>query len=267
MLDFKDKLEKTIVDNFIKYNVDPNPISDGKIVVFDPETQIHYINSVASASNLNVVVSKNLVSKQQHDKALEIINIFQNNKMPFTWCVVSNSKAAKEKDFFAEQGFIYSETLTAMMLDLNEFNDQIPLNENEKIKEVQTIEDVEKFRQIIKSAFSLVLIDLQKYYGLYEMSKTKKINYQIFLSVDDVPASSGQFYFDENLIMIDDIATAPDFQKKGLAKKMLNHLLNTGKARGFTQAALIATPEGFDLYQKLGFRPINLYFDVYEINY
>lgn len=267
MLSFSDKLEKEIIDYFIKYNVDPNPANNNKIVIFDPENQIHYTNSIASASNLNLAVSKNLATKQQQDKALEIIKVWQTNKMPFTWVIASHSKDAKEKDFFAKAGFTYHETLVAMVLDLQQFNETVTLNPNEKINPVINLEDVEKVRSIIKQSFSLELIDLQKYYGLYELRKTQKLDYQVYLTVDDNPASTGQFYFQNNLAVIDDIATDPQFRKRGLANKILNHLLNTAKSMGFSQAALVATPDGFPLYQKLGFKPLELYFDLYEINY
>lgn len=267
MLDFKNELEKTIIDYFIKYNVDPSPNNNGKIIVFDSENQIHYINSIGSASNLNVAVSKNLGTEKQQDKALEIIKIWQENKMPFTWVVVSNSQDAKEKKFFLQQGFAHTETIVAMVLDLQKFNQVLPLNANEKIKQVENLVDVEKFRSVIKHAFPLFLIDLQKYYGLYELRKTQKIDYQVYLTVDDVPAATGQFYYQDSLVIIDDIATDPKFQKQGLAKKMLHHLLNTAKSMGYQQAVLIATPQGFPIYQKLGFQAIKMYFDVYEINY
>lgn len=267
MLNFNDKLERQIVDYFIKYNVDPNPVNNGKIVIFDPENQIHYTNSIASPSNLNVVVSKNLVTKTQYNKALEIIKVWQKNKEPFTWVVVSNSQSAKEKSFFIKEGFKYEEVVIGMIIDLKNFNSKVPLNENEKIKAVETLTDVKKFRNVIKSAFSLNLIDLQKYYGLYEMRKTQDIDYQVYLTVDGVPASTGQFYYSNKLAIIDDIATDPKFQKRGLAKKMLHHLLNQAKKMGYEQAALIATPDGFPVYEKLGFKPIKLFFDVYEINY
>lgn len=267
MLDFKNKLDKIIADYFIKYNVNPLPVNDGKVVIFDPENQIHYTNSIVSASNLNVAVSKSLITQRQFDKALEIIKTFQNNKLPFTWCVISNSQDAKEKDFFLNNGFSYTEKIIGMTLDLKDFNQEIFLSENEKIKQVETLEDVENFRNVIKSAFPLVLIDLQKYYGLYELRKTQPLNYQVYLTVNDIPASTGQFYYQDNLAIIDDIATKTEFQKQGLAKKMLNHLLVTAKNMDFEKAILIATPDGFPIYKKLGFKPIELYIDVYEINY
>lgn len=267
MLDFEDKLEKIIVDYFIKYNTNPAPSNDGKIVIFDQKNQIHCTNSIASKSNLNVAVSKNLVTKKQYDKALEIIITFQKTKVPFTWCIVSNSKKLNEKDFFIKNGFIHSETIITMVLDLTQFDQQDQQAEKEKFHSVDNLTDVENFRNVIKSAFSLVLIDLQKYYGLYELRKNQSLNYQVYLTIDGIPASTGQFYFQDDLVIIDDIATDPKFQKQGLGKKMLNHLLNTAKAMGYKKAVLIATPEGFPLYKKLGFKPVNFFIDVYQINY
>ncbi|MGL5268775.1 MAG: GNAT family N-acetyltransferase [Spiroplasma sp.] len=267
MLDFKDRMEKIIVDYFIKYNVNPYPGNDGKIIVFDSEAQIHFTNSIASTSNLNVAVSKNLKTKKQINKALEIIKVFQNNKMPFTWCVVSDSKDLREKEFFLANGFNYLETIVSMVLDLKQFNQKMPLNEHEKINLVETLEDVEKFRSVIKDTFSLKLLDLQKYYGLYELAKQQKLNYQIYLTIDELPISTGQFYYHENLVILDDIATSPKFQKQGYAKKVLFHLLNTAKDMGYEQAVLIATPPGLPVYQRLGFKAISFYIDVYSINY
>lgn len=267
MLDFSDKLEKIIIDYFIKYNVNPYPVNNGKIVVFDEKNQIHYTNSLSSRSNLNVAVSKNLKTETQIARSLEIIKTFQINKMPFTWCIVSNSQEKKEKDFFLENGFKYEETIVAMVLDLKYFDQYIYLNKHEKIKLVETLEDVEKFRSVIKDSFSLNLIDLQKYYGLYELAKQQKINYQAYLEIDEIPVSTGQFYYSENLVILDDIATNSKYRNQGYAKKMLLYLLNEAKAQGYSQAVLIATPSGLPVYKKLGFKPISFFIDVYEINY
>lgn len=267
MLNFKNKIEKIIVNYFIKYNINPNPVNDGKIIDFDRENQIHHTNTIASTSNLNVAVSKHLETEKQFNKATKIIKEYQDNKEPFTWVIVANDQNLKEKEFFEKNGFVHSETIIAMIINLEQFNNNNQLSENEKFQEVKTLDDVETFRKIITDAFPLNLIDLEKYQGLYELRKTKKIDYLVYFSVDDKPVSTGQFYFEDELVIIDDIATSPEFQRHGYGKKMLNHLLSTAKAMGYKQAALIATPEGFGLYKKLGFEPFDLYFDVFELNY
>lgn len=269
MLDFKNKLEKTIVDYFVGYCINPHPINDGRIVDFDGKNQIHYTNSLASASNLNVAISKNLETQEQIDKALAIISEIKKNNMPFTWFIISNSKEQKEKAFFLGNGFHYSETTISMIYDLKQLDEKIELNENEKINAIASLEDVEKFRTIVKSAFPISIIDLQKYYGFYQLRKEKgsDFDYQVYLTVDGSPASSGHLFFTNGLAIIDDIATSPSFQKRGLAKKMMFHLLNVAKDRGYQQVALFATESGYPLYEKIGFKAIDLFFDIYEINY
>lgn len=267
MLDFKNKFEKTIVSYFIKYNVNPNPNNDGKIIDFDVENQIHHTNSLASASNLNVAVSKHLVTEKQFNKATQIIKTYQENKEPFTWVIVANDQVLKEKAFFLKNGFKHDETITTMVIDLDKFNQEDKINENEKFNEVKTSEDIDKFKDIIKKSFSLILIDLQKYNGLLEMRKNKKVDYLVYFTVDNQPVSTGNFYIEDNVVIIDDIATSPDFQRHGYGKKMLYHLLTVAKSMGYKQAALIATPNGFPLYQKIGFKAIDLFFEVFELNY
>lgn len=44
---------------------------------------------------------------------------------------------------------------------------------------------------------------------------------------------------------------------------MMNHLINRVYNQDYDLVGLIATPEGYNVYRKLGFRPINLYLSEY----
>ncbi|WP_425380544.1 GNAT family N-acetyltransferase [Spiroplasma endosymbiont of Stenodema calcarata] len=154
-----------------------------------------------------------------------------------------------------------------MLIDLTTFTTANRTNTDEKFQEVTTQTIVHDVIKVIKSAFDLSLIDLAKYQSIWELNQTEKISYFTILTKNQIPVSTGNLYFEPELAIIDDIATHSDHQKQGYAKEMLIHLLKQAKQANYQYAGLVATPHGLPLYQKLGFKKQNLYFNVYTMHY
>jgi GNAT superfamily N-acetyltransferase len=52
------------------------------------------------------------------------------------------------------------------------------------------------------------------------------------------------------------VTTLPAYRGKGLGRALTLAAMQAGKVRGYSQALLFATPDGFPLYQKLGFKTV-----------
>lgn len=50
------------------------------------------------------------------------------------------------------------------------------------------------------------------------------------------------------------VYTAPDYRAQGIARRMVEWLIEEAKCRGVTEISLDATVSGRHLYRKLGFR-------------
>jgi ribosomal protein S18 acetylase RimI-like enzyme len=59
--------------------------------------------------------------------------------------------------------------------------------------------------------------------------------------------------------VIDSVATLPQYRKKGIAEKLMEHVLHEGKERGYTMAQInmyIGNEPALNLYKKMGFEVI-----------
>ena len=57
--------------------------------------------------------------------------------------------------------------------------------------------------------------------------------------------------------MILNVYTEPEFRRQGVARKVMQAILEWIKARGLHSVNLHASPEGRHLYETLGFEPTN----------
>lgn len=101
--------------------------------------------------------------------------------------------------------------------------------------------------------------DYAFYKTLLKLNKDKDIAEIDLLYKNDFPAATGNIYFEKDITIIDDISTHRNFLRQGLTKPMMNHLINRVYNQDYYLVGLIATPEGYNVYRKLGFRSINLY--------
>lgn len=75
---------------------------------------------------------------------------------------------------------------------------------------------------------------------------------------DGVVAASGRALLHRGVFVYDQIQTAPDHRRKGLASAVMRLLQAAGRGGAATQA-LTATPDGRQLYEALGWRVVSEY--------
>jgi GNAT superfamily N-acetyltransferase len=73
---------------------------------------------------------------------------------------------------------------------------------------------------------------------------------------DETFVGCGIFVRDQDRVGIYTMATAPEFQRKGVGGALLSSAVFHYEAAGVTRFILGATEKGFPLYQRLGFRTI-----------
>ncbi|MBO9634289.1 MAG: GNAT family N-acetyltransferase [Chitinophagaceae bacterium] len=75
-------------------------------------------------------------------------------------------------------------------------------------------------------------------------------------------ASSGRVVLVDDLAVFDRISTTIDHQRKGLATQLMKELEKIALSNGITKNILVATDEGRQLYQSLGWDPYSYYSSV-----
>lgn len=67
---------------------------------------------------------------------------------------------------------------------------------------------------------------------------------------------------------ITNVAVAPEYQNRGVGQRMLQELMNRGRARGigrYTLEVRVSNASAIHLYQKLGFEPVGIRKNFYEM--
>ena len=79
------------------------------------------------------------------------------------------------------------------------------------------------------------------------------------LVCDGFAVSSALTYFNEADVGVYAVGTVPEWQRRGLARTLMVHVLADARRRGMRTASLQSTPMGESLYRSLGFHSVGRY--------
>lgn len=93
-----------------------------------------------------------------------------------------------------------------------------------------------------------------QYAEVHQKALDKKISlYHFSLYKDSNPISSITLSLHNKIARIDDVGTTPEFQKRGYATRLIQHVLFEAKKMGAQYCFLESSDSGFSIYQKIGF--------------
>ncbi|WP_368487006.1 GNAT family N-acetyltransferase [Spiroplasma sp. DGKH1] len=262
---FKGQYEATtLAQNFVRYVTDPFR-EEGGYDIIDVENEIYQTEITTEEGNTyTVAISTQFDYDEDSEKIKEITKYQVDNDLDFILYTIGDHHDEQETDFLESLGLVLNEQLIGMVFDLKRWKKgrkKIP--PNVKFRRVNDNKRLKDFSLILKSAFGPKSWDYAFYKTLLKLNKDETICQIDLLYKNNLPAGTGNIYFEKEIAIIDDIATHQNFRHQGLAKLMIDHLLTTAWNNDYDLVGLIATPEGFNMYRKLGFRPIKLYLNEY----
>lgn len=110
--------------------------------------------------------------------------------------------------------------------------------------------EMEAFIQIISTVFHLDEITREKYGNL--LSRAQVENYLLF--IENMPIGTGTLFLNGKTGGIFNIAIAPEHQKKGYARAMMEFLMHKAHQYNLEKIVLLSSPEAESLYLNLGFK-------------
>ena len=143
----------------------------------------------------------------------------------------------------------------------NEMISRIKNEENKlTIKPVKTIDEMLEFVNLISKIFSfpkpvteITREIYQKY--IFNLEFFKKGRIKLFIGFkDNIPISTGNILYFAGVAGLYNIGVLPEYQKHGFGKYITNFLIRNAFAEGFKTSTLQASPMGYPLYDKLGFK-------------
>ncbi|AGM24925.1 GNAT family N-acetyltransferase [Spiroplasma chrysopicola] len=267
MFKFKGAVEATqLAQNFVRYITNPFIDQTLKNELIDHENEIYMSDIISDeGAKYTIAISTQLDYQEDAERVKELVQDYVDNDLDFIWYTIGDKIDIQENQFFESIGLVQNDNLIGMIMDVKKWKKQQKKVEDQTIKfrRVNNKKRLNDFSSILKAALGPKSWDYLFYKTLLKLNKDDDIAEIDLLYKNDQPAVTGNIYFEKDLVIIDDIATHPDFRHQGLAKKMINHLLHRAVSHGYDLVGLIATPQGYNLYRKMGFRPIKLYLTEY----
>ena len=128
--------------------------------------------------------------------------------------------------------------------------------------EILKFEDLELYKELIDECFGSSN-DLEKYKRYYENS-----SYKIFVVKDGgkIVGSATQYTIDlftfkfQPCLMIFNVAVSAAYREKGIAKNLLEYIIENAKTEGFNSISLTCLDNAYpahSLYESVGFKKAN----------
>lgn len=194
----------------------------------------------------------------------ELHNFYAN--VPYMLWIKDGDTAAKNT--LIEDGFSYEWTSSLMAVDLNALVSKVS-KDSIFVRRVKN--DDELFNIwvpiVVQSFFPDLKNDAYKHHHMHLTVFIKYLQNTIPLEdlffylgfLNDVPAATGMFWRNQDLIGVHWIGTLPDFRGKGVGFAVTHLPLHELKAQGAQRAILFASLDGYSMYEKMGFRTLANY--------
>ena len=75
----------------------------------------------------------------------------------------------------------------------------------------------------------------------------------MIIELQNEPAAAGTLFMSENSVMLHNLATKTQFQRRGIGTALVIHQMAIAKQLGFKHCFLDSSEKAFGLYQNLGF--------------
>lgn len=184
----------------------------------------------------------------------QIVSRIKKLNISASWYITPQSRPANLQNFLKDYGFTHKDDWSAMAIDLKIIPKSFNFPEGMEIKEVLNPDELKTWTDILVKSFEFPEI-IQSYKKYFINAGLKSPNSHYYLGfLNGKPVATGVLFDGEGAAGLFYIGTIPTARRKGIAKTMVNYLLNEAKSRGYPISILQASEMGYPLYKKIGFK-------------
>lgn len=195
------------------------------------------------------------------DDVDQIIDSFKKSHTPFCWWSDCRQESATLMQDLEKRGLIFAGAFESMTLDLEKMR-----HAQKKELQVEIVSSTESLAPFMKVLCEVYEAPDEVYKPALELFASAGLShptYHFMGLLDDQVVTVGSLYLDEmGVASVFNMGTLAAYRKKGYASQALSHALQKLSPEEAKSSELIATPEGINLYQGLGYEkqgPFHLY--------
>jgi GNAT superfamily N-acetyltransferase len=223
--------------------------------------QVNYYTGIPTPFMNSVLLS------QFNDSILKIevkktIEYYKEKQVPFLWWIGPSSDSKKLEVLLLDYGMKeINHRRTGMAFDLRKVDEKKWIDAIEKsnlsIEPVRNLEELEDWSRIIEKCLNYPpsIIEVFRPSMMNTLGRNSELSaYLAYL--DGTPVASSSRWYSAGVMGLFNVGTLPEYRGKRFATIMAQAILLEAKKRNYEISTLIATDQGYGVYQKLGYQDI-----------
>lgn len=251
MLTSSEMIVKAINESFLESWLDFGRLPSAETIV-TPE--IALLSTNVHDPYLNAILQS--ITSEAFPVIDEYVNYFADKAVPFCWYTGPYTLPPDTGQYLQNRGLRFSERMTGMAMEVEELRTSHKPNLPFRLEKVTSASGMRIWAQVFKEGygssepFIKAMLDLYLLPGTIE---TRGINYLCW--IEDVPVATLTLVLHSNAVAsIYDVATIPQYRKRGIATTVMLNALADAWTLGARLVVLQSTDQGLQLYKSIGFR-------------
>jgi ribosomal protein S18 acetylase RimI-like enzyme len=248
----EEKIKEAICKNFDKYC----ELLPHEHFQYSKQDGVKFLSSSISDVLFNRVVATNCNDKDLPFTLKEITSYYQTKNLPFMWMTWSDvDKPGNLAAYLAENDFESIESATGMALKLSELNEECTPISGLEIVKVQTMEDFERYCEVMKIGFEAAEEIAAGLTIMNELIVNQPEYGTLYLAyLYGKPVAISTVIYCAGVAGIYDVCTLKEARGKGIGRTMTLNPLVDAKSNGYQLAILHSSDLGKNLYKRIGFK-------------
>lgn len=190
---------------------------------------------------------------------------FQARGLPMCWHIGPSSFPPDLGEHLPAHGVQFVETEPGMAMDLHKMPAQVPIPAGLTIVPVNDAAGLSAWLQAWASPEVPPAVMANFFAAFMELGFAAESPLRLLVgSRAGIPVSTGAIFCAAGVAAVHHIVTQGDARRQGIGAAMTYHILRQARDAGYRVAVLTASPQGFPIYQRLGFRA---YCDMHTYTY
>lgn len=233
-----------------------------KIFIQPPSGKLHdssdmlWFATGVSDSLLNGVLWSQFSQDEIDIRIDNLVSYFTYHNLPMSWYTGPTSKPDNQEMHLKIHGFIHTETLIGMAIDLSVLDKDLSNPVGLTIKRVSNKEMLAEWVNIFKAGYDISDVFAEAMFGVFNnVGFRKNVSDQHYLGfLNEHPVATATLSLKGGVANIYDVSTTPEARRQGIGSIMTSTALNDARKRGYHVGVLQSSEIALSMYRRLGFK-------------
>ncbi|GCE22846.1 GNAT family N-acetyltransferase [Dictyobacter kobayashii] len=207
--------------------------------------------------SLNVVMRTQMDEQTILARIQEVMTPFKVRQVPMLWWIFPGTRPANLGQYLKKSGLQYNGSEPGMALELSHLPAALPQIEGFSIEEVESAAALEEWIHVSAIAFGGAAASIDPEYVRFEqcLGWGKDLPSRRFLGrLDGKAVATSSIFLGAGIAGLFSVGTLPEVRGRGIGTAISMAPLSVARALGYNIGVLQASPAGYSVYSRIGFR-------------